>query len=82
MVEHSTHNPMLEGLNPAPGTCIKIIKRQNEIFLVIMAINNSTVVEHSTHNPMIKGLNPSPGTWRLEEKIANNKAFCNSVQQL
>ncbi len=58
MVEHFTHYPKIEGLNPAASTGREKI---NSVWLVSGC---STVVEHFTHYPKIEALNPAAGTWR------------------
>ncbi len=54
VVEHSNHNPNIEGLIPTTPLEREIDKN----VLSFIANNNSTVVECSTHIPKIEGSNP------------------------
>jgi hypothetical protein len=57
MVEQTTHNTKIKGLNLAKHTAEKDLKK-GDVLLKGM-YRGCTGVEHSTHNTKIKGLNPA-----------------------
>ncbi len=54
MVENLTHNPKIEGSNPATSTSKRILQKVETYWFLF----GSTVVENLTHNPKIEGSNP------------------------
>ncbi len=63
MVEHTTHNGKIKGLNPVASyeserKCKVCLLLLITIICKLFGHQVSKVVEHTTHNGKIKGLNP------------------------